>query len=119
MPVPCFPALLRDAGYETAFFGKWHAGERSYPDHGFVDFHPFGGGYHDPKIWKGREWIPQSGFKPDLMAARASEWIGNHAGGDKPFCLVVAHVVPHVEIVVPERYKDLYKDAKPFRPARS
>ena len=38
-----FPQLLQRAGYETAFFGKWHMGETDTPQRGFDHWVAFKG----------------------------------------------------------------------------
>jgi N-acetylglucosamine-6-sulfatase len=114
MPVPCFPALLRDAGYDTAFFGKWHAGERSYPDPGFRHFEPSSARYHNPPFWNGKEWVEHEGFLTDLVAEKAAAWIRNQEGG--PFFVMVSHTAPHLPVMVPERYRNLYAGERPYRP---
>ena len=113
MPVPCFPAILRDSGYATCLIGKWHAGERGYPDPGFEHFEPSSASYNDPPFWNGSEWVRHQGFLTDLVAERAASWIRAH--GDRPFFLIASHTAPHLPVVVPPRYKDLYAGEKPHR----
>jgi arylsulfatase A-like enzyme len=111
---------LRDRGYSTAWFGKWHLAERDRTA-------PFVGEAHAKQIvpperrggfelWEGFEsgfllndpWLhgtrlPQpkqfKGYQADLLAGRAGAWskeqgARSHAGGAPYFC-VVSLEAPH------------------------
>jgi arylsulfatase A-like enzyme len=41
----CFPELLDDADYRTAYFGKWHLGNEVFPQHGFEEWVSIEDGY--------------------------------------------------------------------------
>jgi arylsulfatase A-like enzyme len=34
----CLPEMLRDSGYTSAYFGKWHLGDEFIPQHGFSEW---------------------------------------------------------------------------------
>jgi arylsulfatase len=82
--------VLRDAGYYTAYLGKWHLTLDAFPDmeaYGFSD-------------WSGNDghWMGLAGtgayFDP-IIAQQAARWIGDNAGGKRPWFLTVALVNPH------------------------
>ncbi len=116
---------LKDAGYATALFGKWHLGSEyghgpinqgfdTFFGHlgGFIDNynHHFlhGEGFHD--LYEGDEEIFMRGdYFPDLTTKRAVEYI--EANKDTPFFMYVAFNIPHYpeqpDVKFDERYKDM------------
>jgi N-acetylglucosamine-6-sulfatase len=114
IPVPCFPALLRDAGYQTALFGKFHDGESIYADHGFAHFEPDRNPYIDPEFFTDGKWTKVTGHVDYIITDKASRWIqSNYKSGH--FLAVLSHCAPHMPIAVPEDKKDLYRGAIPVR----
>ena len=104
---PTLPSLLRDAGYATALFGKWHLG---YPPHfgplksgyeryfgplsGAVDYfsHRDLGGEHD--LYEQDERVVRSGYLTDLISETAVDFVQQH-DGRRPFLLSVHYTAPH------------------------
>lgn len=116
---------LREAGYATAFFGKWHLAPRDPAAPLVGDAHarcivPIGrrGGF---EWWEGFEggfllndpWLhgtglpeptPFSGYQSDVVGRRAAAWIAGRAGGasssrrsadQRPWFVVVSVEPPH------------------------
>ncbi|MEM8732819.1 MAG: sulfatase-like hydrolase/transferase [Planctomycetota bacterium] len=101
--------LLRDSGYKTALFGKWHLG--AHPDHGpkkqgfdtffgfragFIDnYHHFGGhgvGAHD--LFEGvNEVFHRGEYFPDLIVDRAISFIERNQA--ESFFLHIPFNLPH------------------------
>ena len=116
---------LRDAGYRTALFGKWHLGAaethgpkkqgfETFFGHrgGFIDNynHHFlhGRGFHD--LYEGTtEVFKRDQYFPDLMVKRTLDYIEAHQ--DEPFFIYFAMNIPHypeqADAKFDERYKDL------------
>jgi len=118
---PSLASILRAAGYEVAYKGKWHlthpAGdgpllggwqqadaERLRDEYGFADWVPpdagenakaehFGAGNAGPL---GRGW-------DELYTRQAEDWLGR-AELPEPFCLVVSLVNPHDVLGYPASY---------------
>ncbi len=109
--------ILRDAGYETAIFGKWHLGyERKFlPDrHGFDrSLGPLGGAvdyFHHcepdgtPTLRENGEPARRDGYLTDLLADEAARFL--RAPRAKPFFLYVPFTAPHSPYLGPGDRRD-------------
>ena len=115
-----FPKLLHDAGYETAYVGKWHMGMDDSPRPGFDRWVSFKGQgrYENPPMNIDGKQVEQTGYITDLLSKYAAEFAG--AARSKPFCLCVAHKAVHGPFTPAERHKDLFaSDTLPPRANRS
>lgn len=65
-----FPLLLHQAGYETAFVGKWHMGNDDKPRPGFDRWVSFKGQgtYRDPDINEDGKSVKPSGYITDILS---------------------------------------------------
>jgi N-acetylglucosamine-6-sulfatase len=128
-----FPRLLHEAGYKTAFFGKWHMGNDDSPRPGFDEWLCLKGQGEaiDPPLNSNGESKVVRGYVTDILTDRSVEFI--RQCGDKPFCLYLAQKALHPNLrqrddgsiatiggggfVAAERHRQLYKGAKvPHRP---
>jgi len=110
-----FPKLLRDAGYETAYIGKWHMGNDPTPRPGFDRWVsiPGQGQYIDPRMNIDGNNIEAKGYITDLLNGHAVDFIRQKH--TKPFCLYLAHKAVHGPFTPAERHKDLYSGMKIVR----
>ncbi|MDZ4686196.1 MAG: sulfatase [Planctomycetaceae bacterium] len=108
--LPTFPRLLRPAGYETAFMGKWHIGDDAGPRPGFDRWVSFKGQgeYVDPEINADGQASKASGYLTDILTGHAVEFIQRPRA--KPFLLYLAHKAVHAPFVPAERHKHLFAD---------
>ncbi len=110
--LPTFPVLLSKAGYQTAFFGKWHMGATTdKPQPGFSRWVSFRG---QGDYWKNEFNIDGKeqhvdGYVTDVLTDMATDWI--KANRDKPFMLYLSHKAVHGVFSPAERHKNLYADA--------
>jgi len=122
-----FPRLLRDAGYSSAFVGKWHMGNDSTPRPGFDYWACLKGQgqANNPELNEGGKIQTVEGYVTDILTDRAVGFIERTAS--KPFILFLAHkaLVPNLaqaddgsvskigsgERIPAERHKSLYADA--------
>lgn len=115
-----FPKLLHDAGYETAYVGKWHMGTDDSPRPGFDRWVSFKGQgvYENPPLNIDGKQIEKSGYMTDILSDFAAEFL--EARHEKPFCLYVSHKAVHGPFTPAPRHKDLFAgDVPPPRPNRS
>lgn len=99
--------MLKDAGYRTAQFGKWHLGakpEFNPIGHGFDEFFGILGGNVDmnshrnrlgtPDLYEKTAPVEQAGYLTDLITDRAIRYIEQN-GPQSPFFLYVPYNAVH------------------------
>jgi len=118
--LPTFPKLLQQAGYQTAFFGKWHMGGASdEPRPGFDHWASFRGqgDYFKNNFNINGQHRRVEGYITDVLTDMAVEWISTHRNG--PFMAYVSHKAVHGFYEPAPRYADVYRDVKVELPASS
>jgi len=121
-PVPqgttFFPQLLQDAGFETAFVGKWHmGGESDEPQPGFdhwVSF-PGQGVYYDPMLNVNGERSRFEGHTSDVLTDQALAYLDGRST-DRPFFLYLSHKAVHAQFEPAARHEGRYDDVEPAYP---
>lgn len=112
-----FPRLLKEAGYTSAYIGKWHMGNDDSPRPGFDHWISFKGQgrYIDCPLNVNGRVVESKGYITDVLTDHAVEFINREH--DKPFVLYVGHKAVHGPFKPAERHKDLYTDEPlPQRP---
>lgn len=128
-----FPGLLHDAGYETAFLGKWHMGLDDNPRPG-IDYWVSvkgQGSYLDPEFNVNGRRETKHGYFTDILNDYALDFLKKKH--TKPFLLYISHKAVHPDLIqhadgslsdpsagkfIPaEHHKNLYANAQlPHRP---
>ena len=84
---PTWGTLLRERGYQTTWWGKWHLNPN--PDASLEPYGFSGGTYPSPN------GSPGQGTEVDpAIAAQFAEWL-REEGGAEPWCATVSFVNPH------------------------
>ena len=110
-----FPQLLHDAGWRTAYVGKWHMGEdhddpRPGWDH-WVSFRGQGT-YTDPELNVDGTRRKIEGYTTDVLTRFAIDWLEAQrtSPGAKLFFLVLSHKAVHAEFVPAPRHAGTHAD---------
>ncbi|MGB3455988.1 MAG: sulfatase [Litorimonas sp.] len=114
-----FAVYLDQAGYDTAFIGKWHMGnDDASPKSGFDHWVSFEGqGNYGPVDAFGRESLlnvngrsePQDGYITDVLTDRAVDWIDSRDAG-APLFLTLSHKAAHLPFTAAGRHAGRYDD---------
>lgn len=107
-----FPRRLQDEGYQTAYIGKWHMGERSdAPRPGFDTFitHKGQGKYFDNEFnFTGRERRTVPGYYTTVVTDMAVDWMRKAEQDDRPFMLMLGHKAPHSFYFPESKYENAF-----------
>jgi N-acetylglucosamine-6-sulfatase len=107
-----FPQVLRRAGYETAFIGKWHMGGDDTRRPGFDYWTSFRGQGHfiDPVINVNGTRKQYTGYMTDVLNNMAVDYIKQKH--TKPFMLYLSQKAVHAPFIPAKRHQTLYADEK-------
>ena len=121
-----FPQYLQQAGYQTAFIGKWHMGrDDDNPRTGFDHWVSFKGqGFYNPtdripsdEVARGvrhqlnvdGKLVDQQGYITDELTDYALDWL-SHLGDDRPFFLYLSHKAVHSNATPAPRHQEQYTE---------
>jgi choline-sulfatase len=124
---PCFPEMIDDPEYRTAYMGKWHLGDEIFVQHGFEewvsiedmyaeyytegrdrnarsDYYQFlvSSGHKPPKGISDRYYsasLPFDLSKPKFLERKAIDFLKRHR--EEPFMLYVNFLEPHPPVTGP------------------
>ena len=122
-----FPKYLQEAGYQTAFFGKWHMGQASDgPRPGFDHWVSFKGqgtyfptdGLTPQEVADGKrqtlnvdgKTVAQTNYITDELTDYELEWLDKGRDKTKPFFIYMSHKAVHSDAKPAPRHADQYKD---------
>jgi len=117
-----FLEYISQAGYETAFIGKWHMPGKGLPEMPFLDlfvsytYREGQGAYFNcPMIVNGREMPSRKEYITEEVTDYAIEFIqANQAQpveSRKPFCVYLSHRASHPPYQAPKDMAGMYKRA--------
>jgi len=116
------PEALKEAGYATGFFGKWHLGNPSYrggkhgPEHHGFDFNvggtsaglPIGGYFHPFNKMPNLEGSKEGDYLTDHLTDKAIDFI--EESKDKPFLLYFSYYTVHFPVESKPEYQKKYEE---------
>lgn len=110
-----FPSYLQQAGYRTAFIGKWHMGHwNDDPRPGFDHWVSFRGQgtYYNPDLNVNgqRRLHGDSAYITDVLTDYATEWLGEQQDSPAPWFLYLSHKAVHAEFMPAPRHRGKYAD---------
>jgi N-acetylglucosamine-6-sulfatase len=120
--LPHWASRLHEAGYATAYLGKWHMGEdNDLPRPGFDYFvtHKGQGKYFDTEWCLNggkRETIP--GYYTTIVTDLALDWLKRQAkepaaaGGPKSWALCIGHKAPHSFYFPEKKYEHVFDNVR-------
>lgn len=119
-----FSVQLDEAGYDTAFIGKWHMGHAdASPKPGFDRWVSFEGqGNYGPVDAFGRpslfnvdgQEVPQRGYITDELTDYALDWLEDRS--ETPFFLYLSHKAAHLPFTPAARHRGQYAETDFARP---
>lgn len=122
--------VLKEAGYATGIFGKWHLGDEDeyLPSRrGFDEMFIHGGGgigqsypgscgdapnntYFDPVLLHNDKFVKTKGFCTDVFYQQAIKWIDGQRQTDQPFFAYIPTNAPHAPYTARPEDAALYAD---------
>ncbi|MCC4831789.1 arylsulfatase [Shewanella sp. 10N.7] len=122
--IQTLPEALKEGGYKTAIFGKWHLGD-NYPfrpqEQGFdhVLIHGAGGVGQTPDYWANTQFDDTyflngqpkkyEGYATDVWFNEAIDYVKDMASSEAPFFLYIPTNAPHSPFRAPEEYIEPYR----------
>lgn len=116
----CIPEILKEEGYKTSHFGKWHLGmwDREIPtispslsnygfDYWFATDNNAKPSHHNPEnfIRNGVAVGGLDGYSCQLVADEAIEWLKTNHDPSVPFYLNIWFNEPHKKVAAPDEFK--------------
>jgi len=114
-----FPQYLQQAGYQTAFIGKWHMGhEVDDPRPGFDHWVSLKGQgeYFDLILNVNGKRQQFQGYTTDVLTDRALDWLQTGRDPQRPFFLYLSHKAVHYPFQPAPRHAGRYAKSPIVRP---
>ncbi|GAA5222448.1 sulfatase [Membranihabitans marinus] len=102
---------LRDAGYATGHFGKWHLGKASPEEQGFSSESVVDVTVNGEKLYQNKKLGGEGQYIADELNRRALAFIEDHQ--DEPFFLYLSHYLVHSPFQAPDSLVQKYLNKRP------
>ena len=118
--------IVREAGYQTMFGGKWHCSgdfnnQPNPGDHGFEHWlaHPKNFGQDPAGFYRnGKKLDKLTGWMSEIVVDEAIEFIGKR-DKSKPFMTMLWFSEPHTPVVAADEFKKPYQNPETIEAAKS
>jgi len=111
--LPTFPRQLQKSGYQTAYIGKYHMGEKNddkRPGFDYFVTHKGQGKYFDNVFrFNGGESRMVKGYYTTVVTDMAVDWLDGRKKG-RPFLLYMGHKAPHSFYFPEPKYEHSFDD---------
>ncbi|WKN43751.1 sulfatase-like hydrolase/transferase [Tunicatimonas pelagia] len=106
-----WPRQLREAGYTTAFIGKWHMGLDDSRRPGYDRWFSFKGqgDYIDGVVNDEGTRTQTTGYMTGIINEQALSFLQN-SPSEKPFAMIIAHKAVHWLLLPAERHEEMYSN---------
>ena len=110
--LPTFATLMQEAGYETAFIGKWHMLRDATPRPGFDHWVSFvgQGEYYRNTLNVDGAWELATNYITDELTDRAIAFLERER--EQPFLLYLSHKAAHNPFGPAPRHENRYADVR-------
>ena len=89
-----YPKVLHQAGYQTAYFGKWHLESNPTGFDYYAVLHGQGQYFDAPFITSDGKNTQSSGYITDVLREKGLAWL-DHRDPSKPFLLIIGNKATH------------------------
>jgi len=118
-----FLEYMKNAGYDTAFVGKWHMPGKGLPDMPYLDqfvsytYREGQGSYYNcPLVVNGKTVPPTGKYITEEVTDYAIDFIQKNQsqpdGKRNPFCVYLSHRTAHPPFISPKGIKGMYSKEK-------
>lgn len=113
--IPTWATSLENAGYETAYFGKWHMGQQKERP-GFQNVFSYlgQGKYNNCNFFVDGKKTSSIGWVDDVTTDYAVKYLDQEH--TQPFGMVVGYKSPHEPRRPPDRHEDTYSNVELKKP---
>jgi arylsulfatase A-like enzyme len=108
-----YATLLRDAGYATAYIGKWHMGsQKERPGFDYAASFIGHSRYFNPEFIVQGKKVPHTGWIDDITTDYAIDYLESRKGSKQPWLMTVGFKTPHGPFEPPPRTQQHYQNAR-------
>ena len=103
--------ILKERGYTTAYFGKWHLGDHNPGSFDIWEAFNSLGGHWVVNSDRGQtvDGLDDGAYKPDVQTDQCIDFLGDMAEEGGPFVMVQGYYPPHDPYTAPQEFYEPYR----------